>query len=397
MTRKRTNYTIPLIYLTSFLVLFGETLQPAPRLAIYEALVCKQYYLTHPPSSGPQDCKVTPVQEELALLGGIERLSIIIPSILAIPFAALADRYGHSLVLAIAIFGVFLEDAWPFLVTWFPDVFPLRLIWLHFVFSCVGGGFTTIVTLLHVIIAESVGAEERTKMFFRSRAAGVAAGILGYACSGVMMRVSSYLPWGVGLGSLVAATVTAGMIPNRTIEKSVEVNEGEEDVGWRAKVGRTVRALKDVATLLLGDKKVVAMLVLVFLCQLGYDAGPLMLAIFVSKRFGWSFSDVSSHHALHTHTLTPTVQASFLNSLEMTIELLMLVLFLPLLTATLPARFQRLSPVLKDKHIAGWSLLALAAGQLCLGFAPIAPLAILGTSPPLPKKKTLFPYTKSPF
>ncbi|KAF2439455.1 MFS general substrate transporter [Karstenula rhodostoma CBS 690.94] len=353
-----TKYTIPLIYITSFLFLFGETVQPAPRIAIYESIVCQQYYN----SPGPHDCKVAPVQEELALLGGIERLSIIIPSVLAIPFAALADRYGHSFVLAIAIFGVFLEDGWPFLVTWFPGVFPIRLIWLHFVFSCVGGGFTTIITLLHVIIADVVSAEDRTRMFFRSRAAGVAASIVGYASSGLMMRVDAYLPWAVGLVSLVLGTVAAAMIPNQTVEAAGKpADAGEGDAGWGERLRKTAAALKDVAALLLGNRQVVAMLVLVFLCQLGFDAGPLMLAIYVSKRFGWSFSD-----------------ASFLNSLEMSVELLMLVLFLPLLTATLPASFQRLSPAKKDKHVAGWSLLALAAGQLCLGFAPVAAIAILG-------------------
>lgn len=289
----RTDPTIPLVYITAFLVLFGETVQPAPRLSIYESLVCKTYYASHPSPS--PDCKIPRVQSELALLSGIERLSVIIPSILAIPFAFLADRHGHSLILAVAIFGVFLEDAWPWIVTWWPDVFPLRLIWLHFVFSCVGGGFTTVVTLMHVIIADVVGAEGRTRMFFRARAAGVAAGIVGYACSGAMMRVNSYLPWGVGLGSLLLGTVTAGLIPNRTVDqatKPVDADADEVDAGWRAKTRRTSTAVKDVAALLLGSKKVVAMLLLVFVCQLGYDAGPQMLPIFMSKRFGWSFADV---------------------------------------------------------------------------------------------------------
>lgn len=282
------KYTIPLVYLTSFLFLFGETLQPAPRIAIYESIVCQQHY----GSSGPHDCKIAPVQQELAFLGGIERLSIIIPSILAIPFAALADRYGHSLILAIAIFGVFLEDGWPFLVCWFPDVFPIRLIWLHFIFSCVGGGFTVVVTLLHVIIADVVSAEERTKMFFRARAAGVAASILGYATSGLIMRVSAFLPWAIGLVCLVLGTFTAALIPRMTPQDHDAPSDVNKSAGsWS--VASSLEALRDVARLLVGNQQVLAMLVLVFFCQLGYDSVPLMLAIYISKRFGWEFSDVS--------------------------------------------------------------------------------------------------------
>lgn len=283
-----TKYTIPLVYLTSFLFLFGETLQPAPRIAIYESIVCQQYYA----SPGPHDCKIADVQQELAFLGGIERLSIIIPSILAIPFAVLADRYGHSLVLAIAVFGVFLEDGWPFLVCWFPDVFPIRLIWLHFLFSCVGGGFTVIITLLHVIIADVVSAEERTRMFFRARAAGVAASILGYAASGFMMKVGAFLPWGVGLVCLVLGTITSALIPKVTVQDHSASPDADKPTEiWN--VASSIRALRNVALLLVGNKQVLAMLVLVFFCQLGYDSVPLMLAIYISKRFSWEFSDVS--------------------------------------------------------------------------------------------------------
>ena len=285
-----TKSTIPLVYLTSFLFLFGSTLQPAPRIAIYESIVCQQHYASA--SSGPHDCKIAPVQQELAFLGGIERLSIIIPSILAIPFAALADRYGHSLVLAIAVFGLFLADGWPFLVCWFPDVFPIRLIWLHFVFSCVGGGFTVVVTLLHVIIADVISAEARTRMFFRTRAAGVAASILGYAASGLLMRVSAFLPWAVGLVCLVLGTITAALIPKMTVQDhgvSSDIDKSED--GWS--LASSVKAVRNIAELLVGNQQVLAMLILVFFCQLGYDSVPVMLAIYISKRFGWEFSDVS--------------------------------------------------------------------------------------------------------
>ncbi|KAJ4340046.1 hypothetical protein N0V95_007597 [Ascochyta clinopodiicola] len=207
MFKMKTKHTIPLVYLTSFLFLFGETLQPAPRTAIYEAIVCQHHYASRGP--GAHDCKVAPVQQELAFLGGMERLSIIIPSILAIPFAALADR--------------------------------------------------------------------------------------------------------------------------------------------------------SIAQLLVGNQQVLAMLILVFFCQLGYDSVPLMLAIYISKRFGWEFSD-----------------ASFLSSLEMSIEFLALVVLLPALTSGLPSGFQRLPTFAKDKTFAQASLIALAIGTFCLGFAPAVSIAIIG-------------------
>ncbi|KAJ4987223.1 major facilitator superfamily transporter [Stagonosporopsis vannaccii] len=350
-----TKNTINLLYLTSFLFLFGETLQPAPRIAIYESIVCQQHY----GSPGEHDCKIAPVQEELALLGGIERLSIIIPSILAIPFAALADRYGHSFILAIAVFGVFLEDGWPFLVCWFPEVFPIRLIWLHFMFSCIGGGFTVVVTLLHVIIADVVSAEERTRMFFRARAAGVGASILGYAASGVLMKSSEFLPWAVGLASLVLGTITAVLIPRTTVEHGSKAGNEGEDNGWSVRY--SLQALKNIVSLLIGDKQVLWMLLLVFICQLGFDSVPLMLAIYVSKRFGWSFAN-----------------ASFLSSLEMGVEFLALAFLLPALTSNLPTIFRRANTFAKDKFVAQWSLVVLAIGTICLGVAPVVGIAIAG-------------------
>lgn len=364
------EYTIPLVYLTAFLFLFSETLQPAPRIAIYESIICRQHYGT----PGPHDCKIAPVQEELAFLGGIERLSIIIPSILAIPFAALADRYGHSLILAIAIFGVFLEDGWPFVVCWFPDVFSIRLIWLHFLFSCIGGGFTVVVTLLHVIIADVVSAEERTRIFFRARAAGVSASILGYAAGGFLMKTNEFLPWAVGLTTLLLGTATAAVIPSTTVQETKSVDDGDVAGSWSLR--SLLVATENITTLLLGNKQVLAMLVLVFVCQLGFDSVPMMLAIYVSKRFGWSFSNVSVSTDHFYIVLLILEQASFLTSFEMGVEFFALAFMLPALTSYLPTSFQNRTTFAKDKAFAVCSLALLATGLLCLGLAPVVGVAI---------------------
>jgi hypothetical protein len=286
---------LPLTYITTFLFLFGESLQPAPRIQIYESIICRNYYRNAPSShdADPGRCKISPVQQELALLIGVERLSIILPSILAIPFGALADYLGHGLILSIALFGVFLEESWPFLVCWVPDVFSIRLIWLHFLFSIIGGGMTVIITLVHVIIASVVDADLRTKTFLQVRAAGVFASILGYTMAGVMMKKNVWLPWAIGNVSILLAAVVAMLIPKTSLTQSDSSEENDASISWRDSVISARALLESTLKVIAGNKRVLIVLVSTLLCQLGYNSVPLMMVIYVSKRYGWSFADVS--------------------------------------------------------------------------------------------------------
>ncbi|KAF2793899.1 MFS general substrate transporter [Melanomma pulvis-pyrius CBS 109.77] len=350
------QYTIPLIYLTTFLFLFGETLQPAPRIKIYEDVICRKHYGST--AIVYHNCKISPVQQELVLLIGLERFSIIIPSLLAIPFAALADKFGHAFILSIALFGLFLEEFWPLIICWFPNIFSIRLIWLHFVFSFIGGGMTVIVTLLHVIVADHVPANIRTTVFFRMRAAGVGASVLGYAAAGASMKLNVWLPWWIGLLSILLAMFTSMMLPNTTAQGPPK-SDSDAVENWREWLSSSLQFLKRVYALLMGNKQIRVILVLVFLCQLGFDSIPLMMAVYVSKRFHWDFSN-----------------ASFLNSLDMGVELITLLIFLPLVESFLLGRgFSNFSRI---NYIAQGSVAALAVGALCLGFAPVVGLAIVG-------------------
>ncbi len=62
----------------------------------------------------------------------------------------------------------------------------------------------------------------------------------------------------------------------------------------------------------------------------------------------------------------------------MGVEFLALAFLLPLLTSSLTATFQRAGAFAKDKILAQWSLITLAAGTLCLGIAPVIGIAIVG-------------------
>lgn len=88
--------------------------------------------------------------------------------------------------------------------------------------------------------------------------------------------------------------------------------------------------------------------------------------------------EFSSSHQLLLKLTTYDAQASFLSSLEMGVEFLALAVLLPVLTSALPSTFQRGSTFAKDKVFVQWSLVALAIGTLCLGFAPVVTIAIIG-------------------
>lgn len=72
------RHTLVLLCVCIFLLVFGETMQPAPRTQIYEAIICDD--LLPPEDSSPDRCKAAAVQEELVFLKGTERLLGAFPS-----------------------------------------------------------------------------------------------------------------------------------------------------------------------------------------------------------------------------------------------------------------------------------------------------------------------------
>jgi len=75
------RHLLPILYVTVFLFLYGENIQPAPRTQIYERVICRSLHGDIESIISLDDiCKAHDVQEELAFLKGIERLLGIFPS-----------------------------------------------------------------------------------------------------------------------------------------------------------------------------------------------------------------------------------------------------------------------------------------------------------------------------
>lgn len=96
----------------------------APRVRVYESILCTDYYLRENPSlvgddgSVPEQfCKVDYVQGQIAMIQGWNLFFQSIPAILLpIPYGYLADKYGRKWFMALSLFGCILAYAFELFV-----------------------------------------------------------------------------------------------------------------------------------------------------------------------------------------------------------------------------------------------------------------------------------------
>jgi hypothetical protein len=97
----------------------GEYLYFAPRVRLFESVVCTSHYLQNDPSLVNRDgsvperfCKVDPVQDRVASVLGWQLFFDSIPAILLpIPYGYLADKNGRKWILFLALAGYTLSWA----------------------------------------------------------------------------------------------------------------------------------------------------------------------------------------------------------------------------------------------------------------------------------------------
>jgi hypothetical protein len=121
----RTRCTWPWLYFVALLITtavisdIGESLYAAPRVRLFESVICTRYYsqtdvLGDRNGSIPEHlCKVNAVQDKLASLIGWQFFFDSIPAILLpIPFGYLADKHGRKWILLLAMTGYTMSYAW---------------------------------------------------------------------------------------------------------------------------------------------------------------------------------------------------------------------------------------------------------------------------------------------
>lgn len=157
----------------------------APRMVIFEDVICRQYYAEVQDVADGLDCKIDPIQSELARINGWKDTLSLIPGkqeyfllflerpcgftenaygiglVLSIPYAALANRIGSNVVLSMALVGMLLNEVWIAIVSAMPQVFPLRAIWLAGLFTIFGGGRVAVISICYAKLGNACRPHQR--------------------------------------------------------------------------------------------------------------------------------------------------------------------------------------------------------------------------------------------
>ncbi|KAK0656432.1 major facilitator superfamily domain-containing protein [Cercophora newfieldiana] len=336
-----------------------------PSTAILQDIVCNKYYASarlDPFISFEDRCKVEPVQSEVAYINAWrDSFEMLVAVTLAIPYGALADRVGRKFVFLLAVIGCLLSDVWIRAVYWFPEVFPLRMVWLSGIFQAIGGGGATLGSIGMVLIADACPPGKITTAF-----SYVSAGLIASKLVGVPFGASFQNPWvPMWISSAVMVIgffLAAALIPEsrQTPAGSSSPDESqssdEEDdnlkLTLRNRLLNIISAAGAVTRWVASHPHIIPPMLGFFFFQAGEAANGTLLLQYAAKRLGLTLSE-----------------ASYLLSLSAATHLLVLTLFIPLLSSFLlrtlhlqdSVKDQRLSQIFAVFLVLGTSLVALTS------------------------------------
>lgn len=138
----------------------------APQMQIFEDIICQNYYANQPSQIDTlpvnERCKIEPVQSELAIIQAWKDTFDQLPGIVfGVVYGLLADRFGRRPVLLCGILGLALSGLWVKIVCWFPEVIPLKMVYLSAPILIFGGGAQVASSMFYVMLADSYSEEER--------------------------------------------------------------------------------------------------------------------------------------------------------------------------------------------------------------------------------------------
>lgn len=159
-----------LIFVCVVAVDFGSYLSYAPQLAIFEGLICRQFYGSGEDGSVLSDgngsqCKSPEVQGELALiLGWKDTLDQVPGVVLAVFYGVMSDRIGRKPILLLSLTGLILQEAAIRCICWSSPFVPLRAVWVSPLFQVIGGGSQIATSMAYAMLTNVYATKKRYVM-----------------------------------------------------------------------------------------------------------------------------------------------------------------------------------------------------------------------------------------
>lgn len=139
-----------------------------PQTWIYESIICKHYYHDGRTLIPEEECKIAPIQGELAKIRAISASIVSIPGILlSVPYGQLADKpkIGRKKILVLSYVGVLFYVYTELIICWAANPIDsgisLRLVWLAPLWTFLGGGSGVISALIFTMITDVVEISQR--------------------------------------------------------------------------------------------------------------------------------------------------------------------------------------------------------------------------------------------
>jgi MFS family permease len=377
--RKQSKPWLFLIVYLFFLVTtidIASSLFEPPKTRVFEANICLRYYEKHDPSKINKDgtvdeslCKINAVQEKLATIMGWAELFEVLPGILlAVPYGALADKYGRKWIFALSLVGMLLDSAWILVICYFRNL-PLQLVWLASIFLILGGGPIVASAVGLTIVSDIIPAEKRTSIFLYLTACILVAELISPIAAAALMKNGNWLPLVLAQAILAIAVIMAAFFPetlhSRDLPKPPEYQETEsielqsphksDGHGFKAQLVHLLDAVRFVRR-----DYTLALVVFSFLAnRLGPQSLNLLIR-YASQRYDWTIRE-----------------ASYLLSIRAAANFVALILIIPLVDLVLIKKL-RMSSEKADLIIARGSIVLITASFLIMGISATPFLLVLG-------------------
>ncbi|KAF2258094.1 MFS general substrate transporter [Lojkania enalia] len=369
----KTQFII-LITLVVFVIDFAFRLVDAPRIEIFEHIICNAYYksdLTVLISNRSEwtkfgsSCVVDAVQSELAILTQFKDTLDMLPSlVLAVPYGILAETFGRKPIMLMSMIGIAAEMLTDVLICWFPHAFRLRIVWITPLLQVLGGGISVTNSMLYTMLADYLEPADRAKAFYLISASSLLGEVTGNTLAATLMRISSWLPIMFGVGIISLSPLLILLLPETMEVKPCCVDTSTTATQPAKKSTRRLRlGPRDLWTRLNISKgvvfkstNVVLLISAFFLSGIVGQSSTLQLQ-YVRKSFSWSYSR----------------GALIVSSLPSILDVILFLILLPLLDKILLERMHVL-PSAKDLIMVRASATILAFGSLLFALSSEAVL-----------------------